>query len=342
MKNFGKIISAFLCCFFCVVGCLSDSDETIVLEDKQKSGSINGGDYFEIENATFRSGSMPSSTSGESLSYVSMNTSALAGGMNFITIRSTEKYDKFYIGADDVNGYYEYDTEDAEYQNGVYVYTIPLEYSVDYSDDMTLKIVGDNTNGGATKKYTQTVKYVESQYGALNVNLTFENAKDLDLHVLTPSGKHLYYGNEGGYYETETGREIFFGLDHDSNAGCRIDNLNNENIVIPYEFIESGVYKVYVNMYSNCNSSISTQWLCAVRYKGTLVKNALGKNPVSGVFPVGTKGNSDLEYSEANLVMKFSISKSKSAIVSYDKIIESSFRPKEISLATQCKMREKE
>lgn len=339
MKSVKIIIASFLLIGFVLSACLNDGDETIVLENKKKSENINGGDYFSIENAEYHSGSIPTTSSGGSLGDVSMNTSALSGGMNFITVRSETKYDKFYIAADDVNGYYEYTPENSVYNNGIYTYTIPLEYAMDYTDDITIKVSGDNTHG-TTSVYSEKIKYVESQFGALNVNLTFENAKDLDLHVVTPSGKHLYYGNEGGYYETESGRELFFGLDHDSNAGCHIDNLNNENVVIPHEFVESGEYSVYVNLYSNCNSKLSTQWICAVRYKGNLVHNSIGENPVVGVYPVGETGSSKNELS--NLVMKFRISKSKSGKLNDDKVIESSFRPKEISPASRCKMLEKE
>lgn len=90
------------------------------------------------------------------------------------------------------------------------------------------------------------------------------------------------------------GEENTYGLDHDSNAGCRIDGLNNENIFIPTAMLEAGTYTVEVNMYANCNSTISTSWKLWVRFGGQLIRNELehGSNPAEGVYPVGA-GNGD-------------------------------------------------
>lgn len=101
--------------------------------------------------------------------------------------------------------------------------------------------------------------------------------------------------------------ELFCGLDIDSNAGCYIDGVNNENIVIPEELLEVGEYRVEVDMWSNCDPSISTEWMVAARYKGNLLPNLLPEkgNPVSGVYPVGAPSGDHTE------VMKFKITENQ-------------------------------
>lgn len=67
-------------------------------------------------------------------------------------------------------------------------------------------------------------------------------------------------------------------------AACDIDGINKENIYVPSEFVVNGEYKVFVNMYSNCQPSIPTNWSIVARYKGDLVHTTAGHNPASGTY----------------------------------------------------------
>ena len=115
------------------------------------------------------------------------------------------------------------------------------------------------------------------------MKLQISNSKDIDLHLITPSGEEIFYGHRGS---------STYGLDHDSNAGCHIDGLNNENIYLPASKIENGTYTVIVNMYANCTPSIATSWSCVVRYQGNVIRPTTGSNPAAGVYPVNA-GNGD-------------------------------------------------
>jgi hypothetical protein len=174
---------------------------------------------------------------------------------------------------------------------------------------------------------------VESQSGALSIVLTFDNDNDIDLHVITPSGRHIFYGE---YYDEFTDYDAFFGLDNDSNASCVIDGLKNENVVISQEFIEPGDYKVYVNLYSNCDVTSATKWYCTVRYNGELVNNQLGDNPATGVYPVDAQEHFDIYDELNNLVMTFRVPTSK-AFNSRVHLPE----PPDVPLPKQCKERTK-
>lgn len=291
--------------------------------------TINGGHYFQISNAEFREGDIPSGSCGELEVY--MNNMVLAGGTNIATIVSSVPYDKFYIGIKGVSGYYEYVPSNFYHEDEAYVYTIPLEYSMDYQSDIEIQISASKGDC-VTGLFTQEIKFVKSQEGALNVILTFDNEIDLDLHVVTPSGVEIYYANPGGYYSLANGEVAFMGLDHDSNAGCSIDGLNNENIVISDEFVEPGEYTVYVDLFSNCNPAIATNWTCTVRYKGELVEARTGSNPAVGVFPIGAEPDYGNELD--NLVMTFVVTTGKSGVA----ISNASFTPNRLSKATQQKI----
>ena len=256
---------------------------------------VNPGGTWEsrnmtIENATYQEGAFPTTTDGSSISGLSINPRALPGGMNIITIVTKKKYKKFYVGLkDDSAGYLVYTPEETS-TGDYYTYTIPVMYSPTYGkNEMTMLISAEDEDGNITEPYEAEISFVDSESGELNINLTFSNAKDIDLHLIMPSGEQIYYGARGGSVQTTDGKVITYGLDHDSNAGCSIDNLNNENIYIPAELIQSGTYRVIVNMYSNCDANISTSWSVVTRYKGQLISTTAGKNPATGVYAVGAE-----------------------------------------------------
>ena len=338
-----------------IPSCLKNGDDTIILESdgikKEEptpnpdpnpnpnqnldSTSINGGHYFEIDNSKFCDGQIPSGSCGD-FSYVNMNSMVLAGGTNLISVYSTTKYDKFYIGIDGVNGYYEYVPEvvDVSYFDDAieYCYNIPLKYSMDFQRNITISISASSVSGCVSSVYSQEIVFVQSKEGALNVVLTFDNAKDIDLHLVTPSGRMIFFGDSGGFYNASDGSLLYYGLDHDSNAGCSFDGLNNENIVISEEFVEPGDYKVYVNLFSNCNPSIATNWSCTVRYHGQLLENKVGSNPATGVYPVGAEAQFDFDSRTPDMV--FSVLKSKAAKANASALDQYKFMPVQPSRAT--------
>ena len=291
-----KILNGLmLACLFMasatLISCLNSDDETIVLENEPTNGKSLRDDYFTIEDGEFHNGNVPSSTDNSDIGTVTFNNQALSGGMNFITIRTTRIYKVFYISVEGVNGYYTYTPSSPTRDGNYYIYTIFVYYSTKFSEDITMYISGETSDGTVSKPYPGHVTYIESKSGDLNINLTFTTAKDVDLHLVLPNGTEIFYGNRGGIKDG-----VAYGLDHDSNAGCEIDNLNNENIFIPASLVTEGTYKVYVNMYANCNTSVGpTTWSVAARYKGTYVTNQLnnGRNPMNGSYAAAAR-NGDM------------------------------------------------
>lgn len=103
-----------------------------------------------------------------------------------------------------------------------------------------------DTQGGTGAALTRTANFQRVGTGPLQVSLSFDRSDDVDLHVVTPAGVDIYYGNtsnSGG------------SLDLDSNPGCRIDGVNNENIVWPVNSSPAqGTYKVRVDLYDSCTN----------------------------------------------------------------------------------------
>lgn len=238
--------------------------------------------YFTVDGATYKKGNMPKSTTSDMIQGIFTNPKALQGGMNFITVSSEKAYKRFFIGMKGEEGYFEYIPQTSR-AAGYNLYTIPVSYSTSFASNITMLVSAEEESGDITAPYEADITYVESMSGDLNINLTFSTPKDVDLHLYTPSGEHIYYSNRGGSVQTADGY-VTYGLDKDSNAGCSIDNLNNENIYIPAEMIESGTYKVVVDMYENCNTDYATSWSVIARYKGQPVQVTSGQNPASGVY----------------------------------------------------------
>lgn len=99
-------------------------------------------------------------------------------------------------------------------------------------------------NGEVTDSIKERVKAAGGKVeGALRISLAWNNPDDLDLHMRTPGGSHLYYGyrSGGGAY-----------LDLDMNGMDKHDANNPvENIIFENESqIQEGIYKVWVNQYN--------------------------------------------------------------------------------------------
>lgn len=285
-----------------------EDNQTIVEEFSRK--------FFSAEKAEFRNEALPQPTVSQPIQ-ATMNERVLAGGQNFITISSPVELAKVNVSMDGQEGYWEIPVTPIT-RADVYSYRFVLDMGTELAQDVSLQISGVTPNGDITPAVKCEVKYVESLSGDLAINLTFSNEKDVDLHVVTPYGYHIFYRDRGltdraaMEEKMQQMREdpdfnwedfdsdefeaqfLMFGLDHDSNAGCSIDKLNNENIVFNEKYVCDGKYTIYLDMYENCDfNSDPTSWGVAVRYQGNLVNSGIsvGSNPANGVFPANEPSN---------------------------------------------------
>ena len=109
------------------------------------------------------------------------------------------------------------------------------------------------------------------------VSLGWDAPVDLDLKVVTPSGKivdpkhpNTAVPIDGKVDLTAPGVGV---LDGDSNADCKLDNRNRENLVFETA-PEPGRYAVYADLYSACGKA-------SVRFELSLVAGNAGAEPDS-------------------------------------------------------------
>jgi hypothetical protein len=94
---------------------------------------------------------------------------------------------------------------------------------------------------------------------ALVVSLGWDAAVDLDLRVITPSGKVVDSKHPTTAEQDDGGKldptdEGVGAIDHDSFANCATDGRRRENLVFQSE-PEPGTYLVYANLYDACGES---------------------------------------------------------------------------------------
>jgi hypothetical protein len=96
--------------------------------------------------------------------------------------------------------------------------------------------------------------------GEIQTNVTWDTRADVDLHLIDPSGKEIYYASRS----SPTGGE----LDLDSNAACGTDGPRAENIywgdgiIVP-----RGEYILRVDYWSSCGAT-ATNYTVTINLRG--------------------------------------------------------------------------
>lgn len=257
-----------------IFSCSSDDDSSISVDDP----SVN--ELFSVQNANLRNEGFPTSTSEASLEIISMNTHVIPGGTSFATINTSTPAQKIFIGAVDRLGYFELTPENTSEVNQNFILKIN---QLNNETSFRVRLAYLDQNNQISQPVYADLLVINVGTGVLQVNLSFDNDKDVDLHLIEPNGAHIYYANEqsenGGY------------LDLDSNPACSIDGVNNENIFYPSTAtLEVGTYYVYVDMYENCDDTIATNFVASVYLNGVEIPTST-QNPFSGNFPVGFPSN---------------------------------------------------
>ncbi len=122
----------------------------------------------------------------------------------------------------------------------------------------------------APLEYELSVNH-QAASGAVQVSVSWDTPTDVDLHVVEPKADGAAGGaNEEIYYSDKEG-PMGGELDLDSNAGCGIDNVNNENVTWNNGEPPAGTYQVFVDYWSSCDvyGPDSTHWIVTVKNCGT-------------------------------------------------------------------------
>lgn len=246
---------------------------------KIKETTVNK--YISVKDGTLVAKEMPSASSDVNID-VTMNKKVIPGGTSIVNVDSPVTVQKVYVGIEEEYGYYEWIPTGTDYE-----FVILVNQNIDLGedeDDFVILVAILDSNGKVSEVVEKSVELIEVGTGQLQISLSFDTPKDVDLHVIEPNGEHVYYGN----YVSENGGE----LDLDSNAGCNLDYVNNENITYSEDaFVEAGTYTVYVDLWSNCDESVATNYVVSVYYGGALLATQTGTNPATGTFPADAPSN---------------------------------------------------
>ncbi len=223
------------------------------------SSFIAGASSAEGTQATFRSGSAPTAGSGPAATPTS-NNSVINGGSNQVRIRSASPFQVIYIFVaavpGGVGGYWELRLTSPTSDTTILV---SLARQIPASSFDCVYAVATSTGPVGPYNAVQT-RLVPASTGDVQVSASWDAPSDVDLHVVDPRGEEIYYGNtisaSGGQ------------LDLDSNAGCQIDNTNNENIRWLQGRAPIGTYIVRLDYWSNCGVA-STNYVVTVNNGGS-------------------------------------------------------------------------
>lgn len=202
--------------------------------------------------ATLRMGALPAASGGPAVT-ASSDASAIPGGSKLVSLSSTSALAKVLVGVQGKANYYELATSGAT--SAALVLTLGQEAP---AGAFTAVLVGVDASGQHGAPATVPFSVTQVGTGAIQVSVSWDAESDVDLHVVPPGGDEIYYGNSVAAGGT---------LDLDSNAGCDIDSVKNENITWPAGAAPSGEYIVRVDYYDACDVS-ATKYVVTVNVSG--------------------------------------------------------------------------
>jgi hypothetical protein len=221
---------------------------------------------------------------------VRVNGEAVEGGSTSLTIITTEKLDTLYIYVEGEDGFYVQPLNDGdcdEIEGGKYSCFVVLQFNQTLEDESLKFTISGKTASGQVAEETEKkeVKTKGAESGNLQISVSWDQFDDVDLHVWTPSGGHVYYENK------EAGNAK---LDFDSNPDCNIDEINSENIYIDAP-LEVGEYTVEIRMFRKCNTSpkVGARYHVTANYNGKFIDFAPEKQ--TGKFEASATGDAKIE-----------------------------------------------
>ncbi|MDR0421247.1 MAG: hypothetical protein LBH30_07370, partial [Prevotellaceae bacterium] len=168
--------------------------------DDEKQPSVLERDYFTVQNATIHQGAIPQLSSAGAFNNVTINRNVLPGGSSFVSLNSAEQISEIYVSVDGINEYFRCvpnvnatQTQSMTMQSATNVAQFVILFSQNLSQSFTIQISALLSNGSLTQLYTAPLTFVNAGTGALQVSLSFDNDKDVDLYVVQPDDEVIYY-----------------------------------------------------------------------------------------------------------------------------------------------------
>jgi len=209
--------------------------------------------------ASQQSGAAPSPSGGPVVTPTG-NNGAINGGSNLVRLRSSLPFQvvNIYVGGvtGGVNGYWT-----LRLLSAVTDVTVIVTFGRTMPAGTFDLAFGVTNASGLVGPYAAIqTQVLTAGTGDVQVSASWDALSDVDLHVVEPGGREIYYADS----RSPAGGE----LDLDSNAACGIDRKNNENIRWPVGRAPAGTYIVRLDYWSSCGVA-QTNYVVTVNNGGS-------------------------------------------------------------------------
>lgn len=237
--------------------------------------------YFSLQSGEFNDQNLPNPNSALlEILQITGNSNILAGGSSLINVVATSNTTELVVGVQGQTGYYIIPMNDSG-GNGSSeaLFDLLLLIGQQAPDSFTLVFSPSDGQGNYGPYETLQVTRQQAGTGLLQISLSWNQPNDMDLYLVQPDGQQIYFANT----RSTNGGE----LDVDSNIGCSIDGINNENIFYDNAAevtVLNGEYEVLIELYSNCSVLNNTSYNVVAYYDGERIVPTGGANPATGQF----------------------------------------------------------
>jgi uncharacterized protein YfaP (DUF2135 family) len=200
------------------------------------------------------------------------------GGTSTLRVSRTAAFTRLIVGVQGRPGYYE-----VTFPTGV----TAADLALTIADSARAGSLQFNVAAGTSATELSTYQAVTSTLvqvgsGDIQVSASWDTRTDVDLNVTDPSGNTVSYSADS----VASGGK----LDLDSNPGCAIDNVNQENITWPSGRAPRGQYIVRINLWSRCSVTGNIPWTVTVKVAGQATRTFTGNlSTVIASAGVGTE-----------------------------------------------------
>lgn len=205
---------------------------------------------IDSAQGALQTGSVPRPTGGGPSITVSGHLTIVNGGTATLQVTSATPFETVYVAGSgpisklfvDVTGYYEIPLPAATTSADLVIAFAQVLPSNDF--DLYVSAADPDGKVGSLAEKSFHALFVGT--GDVQVTAQWNTDSDVDLHVVDPQGWEIYWSNR----QSPSGGQ----LDLDSNAGCSIDGVRNENITWAVGTAPQGTYTVRLDYWSSCDA----------------------------------------------------------------------------------------
>ncbi len=260
MIKFASRVAALTLTLFLMVGCGGDDNggpSGVTVQDFIAAVTTIDGNI----SAVFKTGSPPATSGGPTINVTAPGT-VITGGSAQVSVSAGSEFTNVIVAIQGIEGYYEITVPNTT------LASLLLTFKASIPQNAFNVIYKVATGGGAVSpEQVIATSVITVGTGQVQVSVSWNTPTDVDLHVVEPSGEEVFYG----FPTSSTGGQ----LDLDSNAGCALDNVNNENITWN-PTAPRGQYTVRVDYWSACELTTNTNYVVTVQVQGQQTRTFTG------------------------------------------------------------------